>query len=213
MARRRHNLVQLFSLWNLYGTYKTRCIASVDFQLVDFSVWDCNWWDACLTWTGSWLIKWRRRWRRRRKKKIGWCSVMVRCKKKKKQQSRSNLMTSCQKLPCWWVPKNGWCSRTWSIMNQRLGGAQPGNRFVYFVHVCIHTVWLPSGIGSQILWAGLFSFPFCPGLIMRLFFFCLGWSQGAFPFPFSAQEFSLFPSPTPQTSYPTLVGLIISNNE
>ena len=31
---------------------------------------------------------------------------------------------------------------------------------------------------------------------------------GAFPFPFWARELSLFPSPTPQTSYPTLVGLV-----
>ena len=46
---------------------------------------------------------------------------------------------------------------------RRLGGAQLGNRFVSFVRACVRMVWLPSGIGSKVLWAGLFPFPFLLG--------------------------------------------------
>ena len=88
-----------------------------------------------------------------------------------------------------------------------VGGCAPGKSF-RFVRACVRAVWLPSGIGSQILWAGFFPFPFCPGLVVGLFLCGPGWSRGAFPFPFWARELSLFPSPTPQISYPTLVGLI-----
>ena len=86
-------------------------------------------------------------------------------------------------------------------------GCSTGKSF-RFVRACVHAVWLPSGIRSQIPWAGLFPFAFGLGLVVGLFLFGLGWSWGAFPFPFWARELSLFPSPTPQTSYPTLVGLI-----
>ena len=91
--------------------------------------------------------------------------------------------------------------------NRRLGGCSTGKSF-RFVRACVRAVWLPSGIGSQIRWAGLFPFPYGPGLVVGLFLFWAGWSWGAFPFAFWARDLSLFPSPTPQTSYPTLVGLI-----
>jgi hypothetical protein len=67
-----------------------------------------------------------------------------------------------------------------------------------FVRARVRAVWLPNGIGSQIRWAGLFPFPFWAGLVVVLFL-CGPGGPG---------ELSLFPSPTPQTSYPTLVGLI-----
>ena len=72
-------------------------------------------------------------------------------------------------------------------------GCSTGKSF-RFVRVCVRAVWLPSGVGSQILWAGLFPFPFWLGLVVGLFLF---WSWvvlgsfpfsllglGAFPFPF-----------------------------
>ena len=98
------------------------------------------------------------------------------------------------------VPFGLWDLGGWG---SEVGGCSTGKSF-RFVRVCVRAVWLPSGIGSQIMWAGLFPFPFCP----RLFLCGNGWARRAFPFPFWSQEFSLFSSPTPQTSYPTLVGLI-----
>ena len=72
-------------------------------------------------------------------------------------------------------------------------GCSTGKSF-RFVRAGVRAVWLPSGIGSQIPLAGLFPFPFLP------------W--GALPFPFL--PWGAFPCrfPHPQTSYPTLVGLI-----
>ena len=43
-----------------------------------------------------------------------------------------------------------------------VGGCSTGNSF-RFSRVCVRAVWLPSGIGSQKLWAGLFPFPFWTG--------------------------------------------------
>ena len=67
-------------------------------------------------------------------------------------------------------------------------------RVVPCVRACVRAVWLPSGIGSQ---TGL-----------RPFLFSL---YGAPSFPFSLFGATSFPfplPPTPQISYPTLVGLI-----
>ena len=41
-------------------------------------------------------------------------------------------------------------------------GCSSGKSF-RFVRACVRAVWLPSGIGSQIPWAGLSPFPFCCG--------------------------------------------------
>ena len=92
-------------------------------------------------------------------------------------------------------------------MKSEVGGCSAGKSF-RSVRACVPAVWLPSGIGSQIPLVGLFPFPFGPCLVVGLFLFWAGWSWGGFPFPFWAWELSLFPSPTPQTSYPTSVGLI-----
>ena len=78
-------------------------------------------------------------------------------------------------------------------IESEVGGCSTGNSF-RFVLACVLAVWLPSGIGSKCLWAVLFPFPFL--------------ARGAFPFPFWSWELSLFPSLTPQTSYPSLIGLI-----
>ena len=51
-----------------------------------------------------------------------------------------------------------------------VGGCSTGKSF-RFVRACVRAVWLPSGIGSKIRWAGLFPFPFGPGLVVGLFFF------------------------------------------
>ena len=93
------------------------------------------------------------------------------------------------------------------IKKSEVGGCSTGKSF-RFVRACVRAVWLPSGIGSKVLRAGLFPFPFWLGQVVGFFLCWPGWSRGAFPFPFWARELSLFPSPTPQTSYPTLVGLI-----
>ena len=75
-----------------------------------------------------------------------------------------------------------------------VGGCSNGKSF-RFVRACVRVVWLSSGIGSQIVRIILFPFPF--------------WSREAFPFPSWARGDSPFPfPPTPQTSYPTLFGLI-----
>ena len=62
-----------------------------------------------------------------------------------------------------------------------------------FVRSCVCAVWLPSGIGSQKLLAGLFPFLFGPGELSL--------------FPFGDDELSLFPS---QTGCLLLVRLNIS---
>ena len=72
-------------------------------------------------------------------------------------------------------------------------GCSTGKSFC-FVRACERAVWLPNGIGAKCLLAGLFPFPFL--------------AHRASPFPFWGDELSLFPYPTPQTSYPILVGLI-----
>ena len=78
-------------------------------------------------------------------------------------------------------------------IDRRLGGAQPGNRFVSFVRAYARSGCL---VELELNVCGLpFSlFPFCPGKLSL--------------FPFGPGELCLFPSRTPQTSYPTLVGLI-----
>ena len=100
--------------------------------------------------------------------------------------------------------------RNSEIYKSEVGGCSTGKSF-RFVRAFVRAVWLPSGIGSKLVWAGLFPFPFCLGQVVGLFLCWPGWFWGAFPFPFWAWELSLFPSPTPQTSYPTLVGLIGSH--
>ena len=110
-------------------------------------------------------------------------------------------------------PKTSWivcvgCNHdACGAIKSEVGGCSTGKSF-RFVRACVRAVWLPSGIGSQKLWAGLFPFPFGPAVVLGLFLFGPGWARGAFPFPFWSRELSLFPSPTPQTSYPTSVGLI-----
>ena len=74
------------------------------------------------------------------------------------------------------------------------GWGCPTGKWFRFVSACVRAVWLPSGIGYQKLLPALFPFPH--------------WAWGAFPFLFWGDELSFFPSPHPQTSYPTLVGLI-----
>ena len=79
-----------------------------------------------------------------------------------------------------------------------VGGCSTGKSF-RFVRASVRAVWLPSGIGSQkrpgspfpfslLVPGGLGAFPFWSRVVL-----------GSFPFS---------PSPTPQTSYPTVVGLI-----
>ena len=55
------------------------------------------------------------------------------------------------------------------------------NQEIVSFRSCVCAVWLPGGIGTQCVWAGLFPFPF--------------WSREAFPFPFWFWELSLCPSP------------------
>ena len=69
------------------------------------------------------------------------------------------------------------------IGRSEVGGCSTGKSF-RFVRACVRAVWLPSGIGSKILLAGLFPFPFGPGLVVGLFLFWAEWSWAAFPFPF-----------------------------
>ena len=58
-------------------------------------------------------------------------------------------------------------------------GCSTGKSF-RFVRACVRAVWLPSGIGSQCVWATLFPFPVLPGGAFPFPF----WTWGAFPFPF-----------------------------
>ena len=77
------------------------------------------------------------------------------------------------------------------LMYRRLGGAQPGNRFVSFVRAYARSGWRVE-----------LDIKFC-GPAFSLFPFGLGELS---LFSFGLGEFSL--SPPSQTSYPTLVGLI-----
>ena len=79
-------------------------------------------------------------------------------------------------------------------MNRRLGGAQPGNRFVSFVRA-----YARSGCLVEL------DLKSC-----RLPFFLFPFGTGSFPFSFLGPgSFPFSPSPhPPKTSYPTLVGLI-----
>ena len=89
-----------------------------------------------------------------------------------------------------------------------VGGCSTGKSF-RFDHACVHAVRMPSGTGSQTLWAGLFPFPFGPGLNVEHFLFLgLGGLGERSLFPFGAAGFPFSLPPPPQTSYPTLVGLI-----
>ena len=77
--------------------------------------------------------------------------------------------------------------------HRRLGGAQLGNRFVSFVRAYARSGCLVE-LDRNVCWLPFSLFPCCPGELSR--------------FPFGDDELSLFPSPTSQTSYPNLVGLI-----
>ena len=48
------------------------------------------------------------------------------------------------------------------LILSEVGGCSTGKSF-RFVRACVRAVWLPSGIGSKILLAGLFPFPFWLG--------------------------------------------------
>ena len=74
-----------------------------------------------------------------------------------------------------------------------MGGAQPGSRFVSFVRSYAWSGCLVE-LDKNVCGPPFSLFPFCPGGKFSLF------PVGATSFPFSL-------TPTPQTSYPTLVGL------
>ena len=69
-----------------------------------------------------------------------------------------------------------------------IGGCSIGKPF-RFVRACVRAVWLPIGIGTPCVRAGLFPFP------------------SSFPFSVLGRRAFLFPIPRPQTSYPVLMGL------
>ena len=76
--------------------------------------------------------------------------------------------------------------------NRRLGGAQPGNRFLSFVLAYARSGFLVELDRKR----PCRSFPFSCFLAELPLF------------PFGGDELFLFPSPHPQTTYPILVGLI-----
>ena len=71
--------------------------------------------------------------------------------------------------------------------NRRLGGAQPGNRFVSFVRAYARSGCLVE-LDQKMCWPGFSLFPFAPGYPGELSLFPFG--PGSFPF-------SLPPPPKP----------------
>ena len=49
------------------------------------------------------------------------------------------------------------CIESWGV------SPSPTGKSFRFVRACVRAVWLPSGIGSKCVLAGLFPFPFWPG--------------------------------------------------
>ena len=70
---------------------------------------------------------------------------------------------------------------SWSIGGWRVN---PTSKSFRFLHVCVHAVWSPRGIGFQMMPPAFSFFPFGRGELSL--------------FPFGGDELSLFPSPTPK---------------
>ena len=67
--------------------------------------------------------------------------------------------------------------------DRRLGGAQPGNRFVSFVRAYARSGCLVE-LDQNVCRLPFSLFPFWSWGVLGLFFFGLGWARGALPFPF-----------------------------
>ena len=91
--------------------------------------------------------------------------------------------------------------------NRRLGGAQPGNLFVSFVRAYARSGCLVE-LDQKLCGPGFSLFPFALARSWGFSFVVPGGLGELSLFPFGPGSFPLSLPPTPQTSYPTLVGLI-----